>query len=71
MPVKLGNGSNVTTPVAGFMLQVPSLATTMFEVVVHDASAVEVAQIFTLVEDSGYVVPPTAPAVSLAMGVNV
>jgi hypothetical protein len=38
---------------------------------VHDASAVPAVQIFTLVAENGYDVPPTDPGVSSANGVNV
>jgi hypothetical protein len=71
VPVNVGSGSKVTTPVVGSTLHVPSLATTMFEVAVHDASAVPAVQIFTLVAENGYDVPPTDPGVSSANGVNV
>ncbi len=70
VPVNVGSGSKVTTPVVGFMLHVPSPDTTMFDVDVHDASAVDAEQIFTLVAVNGYDVPATDPGVSSANGVN-
>ncbi len=71
MPVNVGSGSKVTTPVVGSTLHVPSLATTMFDVAVHDASTVTAVQILTLDAENGYDVPPTDPGVSSANGVNI
>ena len=70
VPANAGKGSKETTPVAGFMLHVPWLATTMLVVSVQESSTVLVAQILTLDAENGYDVPPTDPGVSSANGVK-
>ena len=66
VPVKEGNGSNVTTPVVVFSVYVPWLATVR-EVPVQDETAVDVAQIPA---GTAFSVAPD-PAESFDNGVNV